>query len=247
MNFRMFRAKELLTLASFFAFALLLAGSIFAQSGTTGISGTVLDQAGSAVPGATVRLSNPTTGFNRSITTDESGRYNFVSISPATYQIEVEAAGFKKLVNSNVQARINTPTEVILTLEPGAISAVVNVTSGAIESIINTQDGSLGTTVNSQQITQLPTDLRNINNLLSVQPGVTRDGYVAGGRSDQANITLDGVDINDQQTGGRSGSAATLNRDRPFAQPANRLKNFASLHLGLMPIKGAHRGHRSRL
>ncbi|MEO8073883.1 MAG: TonB-dependent receptor, partial [Acidobacteriota bacterium] len=55
-----------------------------------------------------------------------------------------------------------------------------------------------------QQITQLPTDLRNVADLLTLQPGVTREGYVAGSRSDQSNITLDGVDINDQQTGGRT-------------------------------------------
>ena len=155
MNFSMFKAKGLLTFASFLVWAL-LAGSVFAQSGTSGVSGIVVDQAGSAVPGATVRLSNPETGLTRSVTTDESGRYSFPSISPATYQIEVEAAGFKKLLNTNVQARVNTPSEMTLTLEPGSISAIVNVTSGSIESLINTQDASLGTTVGTQQITQLP-------------------------------------------------------------------------------------------
>src|SRR6185312_4178916 len=63
------------------------------------------------------------------------------------------------------------------------------------------QDGSLGNNFVSQQITQLPLNARNVANLLSLQPAVTPGGAVAGGRSDQANITLDGVDVNEQQTG----------------------------------------------
>ncbi len=203
MTHRIAKTINFLSLAALL-FSLFLAGNVMAQSGTTGVSGIVVDQAGAAVPGATVRLTNDAKGFTRSITTDDSGRYNFASIAPGTYRLEVEASGFKKLLNSNVQARVDSPTELNFTLEPGAISAVVDVTSGTIDSVINNQDATIGNNFSPQQIVQLPTDLRNINNLLALQPGVTRDGYVAGGRSDQANITLDGVDINDQQTGGRS-------------------------------------------
>ncbi len=236
----MFRTKGLLTFASFLVYAL-LSGSVFAQSGTTGVSGIVVDQTGSAVPGATVRLTNPETGYNRSITTDNSGRYNFPAIQPATYRIEVEASGFKKLLNSNVQARINTPTEVTLTLEPGAISAVVDVTSGTIESVVNTQDATIGNSFVSPQITQLPTDLRNINNLLALQPGVTRDGYVAGGRSDQANITLDGVDINDQQTGGR-GFGGDVEQGSALRSTTESVEEFRITTLGANANQGRSSG-----
>ncbi len=193
---------------SFFCFIVLLftaflAGSANAQSGTSGVRGVVVDQAGAVVPGATVRLSNPATGFSRSVITDNSGRYNFASIPPATYRVEVEASGFKKLLNTNVVGSVDGIAEFTFALEPGAVTAVVDVTSGSIESIVNTHDAAIGNNFVPEQIIQLPTDLRQVNDLLALQPGVTRDGYVAGGRSDQANITLDGVDINDQQTGGR--------------------------------------------
>lgn len=89
-------------------------------------------------------------------------------------------------------------------MEAGNVSVVVDVTSNTIDSVVNTQDASLGNNFIPQQITQLPTNLRRVADLLTLQPGVTREGYVAGGRSDQANITLDGVDINDQQNGGRT-------------------------------------------
>ena len=191
---------------AFLACAVLTAGltvSMFAQSGTTGVRGTISDQAGAAVAGATVRLTNPGTGFNRTSITTSDGRFSFLGIPPATYRVEVEAANFKKVVNSNVQALVESPVEINLSLEAGDVTAVVDVTSNTIESVVNTQDASLGNNFVPQQITQLPTDLRRVADLLSLQPGVTREGYVAGSRSDQANVLLDGVDINDQQNGGR--------------------------------------------
>ena len=63
--------------------------------------------------------------------------------------------------------------------------------------MVDTQDASLGNNFISQQITQLPLEARNVLSLLTLQPGVTKDGYVAGGRADQSNVTLDGVDINE--------------------------------------------------
>ncbi|MCA1624665.1 MAG: carboxypeptidase-like regulatory domain-containing protein [Acidobacteria bacterium] len=186
-----------------------LAGSVYAQSGTTGISGTVTDQNGAGVPGATVRVINPETGFNRSVTTNDEGQYNFPSISPATYRIEVEASNFKKTIKSDIRALVDSPINVDIPLQAGDVSAVVDVTADNIESVINTQDASLGNNFVPQQITELPSNLRRVTDLMTLQPGVTREGYVAGGRSDQANVTLDGVDINDQQTGGRTSQFQT--------------------------------------
>ena len=62
--------------------------------------------------------------------------------------------------------------------------------------IVNTEDATLGNSFEAKRIVDLPLNTGNVVNLLSLQPGVTREGYVAGGRSDQSNITLDGEDIN---------------------------------------------------
>lgn len=218
-----------------------MSGSVGAQTGTTAVSGIVADQAGAPVAGATVRLSNSQTGFNRTVTTSEDGRYSFVSLPPATYRLEVEAAGFKKLVNSNVQARVDLPTDLPITLEPGSISAVVDVTTGSIEAIVNTQDATIGNNFVPEQIAQLPTDLRRVNDLLQLQPGVTRDGYVAGGRSDQANITLDGVDINDQQTGGRSGGG-DINQGSAIRATTESVEEFRITTLGANANQGRSSG-----
>lgn len=120
---------------------------------------------------------------------------------PGVYTIEVEANGFKKLVLSNVQALVDKPTTVSINMEVGAVTEVVNVAGGELESIVNKTEGSLGNNFVSRQIQELPLEGRNVGDLLSLQPGVTLDGSVTGSRSDQANITLDGVDVNDQQNG----------------------------------------------
>jgi hypothetical protein len=183
-------------------FSVFFANSVNAQSGTSSINGTISDQNGSAVAGASVKLTNPNTQFTRTVTTNESGNFTFASILPGTYSIEIEAANFKRAVKNEVKALVDSSVGVNIALEPGEVSAVVDVTGNSgIESVINTQDQTLGNNFVAQQITQLPTDSRNIPDLLSLQPGVTKEGYVSGGRSDQANITLDGIDVNDQQTG----------------------------------------------
>ena len=119
MKFSIIKTKVFLFLVTML-FSVLFVSSINAQSGTTGISGTVTDQNGAVVPGATVKLTNAATGFNRSLTTNTDGKFNFASIPPATYRIEVQADKFKKLVSSNVQALVDSPIELTLPLEAGA-------------------------------------------------------------------------------------------------------------------------------
>ena len=218
-------SRHALTIAAAFLLSLCLCGFAGAQSGTTGVRGTVTDANGAAVPGATVTITDPATGFTRTSTTTDDGKFNFPGIQPATYRIEVTAANFKKLVNTNIKALVDTPLELALALQPGDVSAVVDVTSDNIESIINTQDASLGNNFEPRQITQLPTDLRRVADLLTLQPAVTREGYVAGGRSDQANVLLDGVDINDQQNGGRTGQFQTT-QDTVLRSTAESVEEF---------------------
>jgi hypothetical protein len=224
MRFRMNKAKASIFLSALF-FSICVVTNLSAQSGTTSISGMVSDQNGSAVPGATVVLLNPDTGFSRSVVTGSDGKYNFPGIPAATYHIEVTASNFKKLVNTNAKALVDSPIELNLALEPGAVTATVDVTSNTIEAVVNTQDASLGNNFEPQQISQLPTDLRRVADLLTLQPGVTREGYVAGARSDQANVILDGVDINDQQNGGRTAQFQT-SQDTVLRATAESVEEF---------------------
>jgi hypothetical protein len=170
------------------------------QTGTSGISGTVTDPQGKAVVGAKVTITNAATNASRSMPTTATGGYVFDLITPGDYRLEVEANGFNTAVVDNVRALIGKQTENNVRLELGQMSQVVEVSSSG-QSIINTQDASLGNVFESSQITELPLEGRNLVDLLSLQPGSTREGYVTGSRADQSNVTLDGVDINNAQTG----------------------------------------------
>src|SRR4030095_9763296 len=171
-----------------------------AQSGTSTINGTVADPQGNRVAGANVTLNNAEKNFSRTQTTSDSGAFSFNLIPPGKYTLEVEAAGFKKAITTDVSALIDKPSNVDVALEIGNVSESVTVSSGAGEVLLNTQDATLGNNFVNQQITQLPLEARNPISLLTLQPGVTRAGNVTGARADQSNITLDGVDINEAQT-----------------------------------------------
>ena len=184
-----------------------------AQTGTTSLRGTILDKSGAAIAGAKVTLANSEQGFERTVTSGETGAYEFLGLTPGVYSLRVEKDSFRKYELSNVQLQINTPKSQTITLDLGASTQTVEVLASA--DVLNTTDASLGTAFNENQIKQLPLDARNVPDLLTLQAGVvytgnrsdinkdtdTRSGSVNGSRSDQSNVTLDGVDVNDQVNG----------------------------------------------
>ena len=190
-------------IAAVFAAGLLLcliAPVVLAQTGTSSVRGTVTDPQGNAIPNATVTLSNAVRSITRTQTTNSDGAYVFTGVPPNDYVVDVEMKGFKRARFTNIHALVDTPTTVDVQLEVGNIAETVMVNSGA-EAPLNTTDATLGNTFESRRISELPLNARNVVGLLSLQPGVTRGGSVNGGRADQANITLDGVDVNEQQRG----------------------------------------------
>ncbi|HEV8430132.1 MAG TPA: carboxypeptidase-like regulatory domain-containing protein [Pyrinomonadaceae bacterium] len=191
---------RVLVVVSVLALALLTASVVFAQTGSSSVRGTVTDLQGRAVAGAQVTITNAQKNFTRTQNTNSDGAYVFTSIPPGTYQLEVEATGFKKASVSELNALIDTPGTFDVQLEVGNISETVSVIAG-VDAPINTTDATVGNTFESRRIIELPLNANNVVGLLSLQPGVTRSGFVNGGRADQANITLDGVDVNEQQSG----------------------------------------------
>jgi hypothetical protein len=192
-----FKGRIVFVLVNLFV---LCVGVSYAQTGTSTVNGTITDPQGNVIAGANVTLTNAEKGFSRTLVSSDNGTFTFSTIQPGVYRLEIEASNFKKFVQTELRALVDTPTDVSAVLEIGSVSETVTVTGGTAESLLNTQDATVGNTFVSQQVTQLPTEARNPINLLTLQPGVTSDGYVAGNRSDQSNITLDGVDINEAQT-----------------------------------------------
>jgi len=191
-----------------------LASLSWSQTGTSTIRGTITDPQGRVVANANVTLTNAGTNAMRTTKSTDAGVYVFDLITPGDYKVEVDARGFKKQATAGIHALIGKPTDIPIQMEVGTTSEVVEVTSSSQEVLVNTQDATLGNNFINQQITQLPLEARNIVDLLSLQPGATREGYVAGARADQSNVTLDGVDINNAQTGNaeipRSSNALVL-------------------------------------
>ena len=192
----------------------------WAQTGTSTIRGVTSDAQGRVVAGAVVTLKNASTGFSRSQTTGAAGGYSFDLIPPGDYTLEAEAKGFKKSVR-NVSALIGSVTAADVQLEVGVVSEVVQVEGTAAIVSINTEDATIGNTFVNEQITQLPMEARNVLSLLTLQPGVTyaidstatTNGSVNGARSDQSNVTLDGADINEAQTGRLNTPVLRLNSE----------------------------------
>src|SRR5690242_16735578 len=187
------------SLASFLVL-LLFALTGYAQSGGTTVRGVIKDPQGNLVSGATVTITDPSRNFTRTQQTNQDGAYIFTAVPPGTYNLEVTEPGFKTASASGLQALVDTPSVRDVQLEIGAVSETVDVTSTA-EAAINTSDATLGNSFERKRIVELPLNANNVVGLLSLQPGVSRSGFVNGGRADQSNITLDGVDVNEQQDG----------------------------------------------
>jgi hypothetical protein len=190
------------------AVALLVGAGAWGQTGTTSLHGTVTDQSGALIGGAKVALNNAQQGFHRETTTNAAGEYEFLALQPGVYFLVVEMNGFRKFEQNNLELLVNTPTTSNVKMEIGTALQTVEVSGQAVT--LNTTDASLGIAFDENQIKQLPMEGRNVPDLLSLQAGVaytgnrpdinkdndTRSGAVNGARSDQSNITLDGVDVN---------------------------------------------------
>ena len=183
-----------------------------AAQSTTSLRGVITDAKGALLPGATVKLSDPKTGFDRSVTSGNDGAYQFLQVPPATYNLEITAAGFAPSKRENLTLQVNTPATMNIALQVQGAREQVEVTSEA--PLVNTQDASIGNAFTERQLLRLPSEGRDPASILSLQPGVTfvggknidqsndsRGGSVSGARSDQTNITLDGLDDNDQLNG----------------------------------------------
>ncbi len=194
-------------------FAALLVGTITAWGqATTSVRGTITDSSGGSVAGATVTITNTESRIERTATSASDGSYQFLLLPPGTYKLTVTAQGFLRYEDTGLQLLVNTPATVNVQLKVGGGKETVTVTAEA--PALNLVDASIGDSFNEKQVMQIPLEGRNVPDLLSLQAGVaytgnrvadkdqdTRNGSVNGARSDQSNVTLDGVDVNDQSNG----------------------------------------------
>lgn len=197
----------------FLVFALVVScATSFGQDITSGtIQGTVSDEQGAVVPGATVEARNVETNFTRSFTTDSEGRFTLLSLPPGRYVVSVTKSGFAKLNQENVEVTVGRQLALDITLRVSGVSGEVTVTDTPVIDTVKTESS---TTLNETAISNTPILGRKFEDLLTLTPGVSitqgPDGdeiNFAGQRGIFNNVSLDGGDYNNgffgEQAGGQ--------------------------------------------
>ena len=174
-----------------------------AQTGTSRITGRVVDAKQASIAGASVTITNEATRVTQTQTTTEAGVYSFDSLPVGNYTITVEQSGFKKFQSTGNQLEVNTPLTVDAALEIGQVSEVVTVQGGAEQ--LQTANATLGNVVEQKAIETLPLNGRNPLTLLLLEPGVVQRSaggagsgvHVNGARDRAYNVTIDGIEANE--------------------------------------------------
>jgi hypothetical protein len=204
-----------------FAFRVVLALGVLtlgiaaeAQNSTTGVVlGTVTDTSGASVVDATVVLRNTATNNSTTQATNGAGQYTFVNVAPGAYEVTVKKDGFRTSTVTALSVDVAKSYTVDVKLEIGAVTESITVSTEArVE--LQTTDAQVGDVIGGTTLSRLPTLTRDASELLTLQPGTTpydtpanggfgnNGGTVAGARSDQNSITMDGIDITDNTVGG---------------------------------------------
>lgn len=152
-----------------------------AQAGKAELTGQVIDQAGALVGNAKVVITEVATGQTFSSAATDSGDYTITNVKPGTYNLVVEAAGFKRLVREGVRLATGERVRLDIALEPGTVSEVVTVNQDA--SLLRTESGSLGQVIRNRKIVDIPLNGRNFLSLVSLSAGVAQPPPTTAGPS----------------------------------------------------------------
>jgi hypothetical protein len=172
MNFvlRMARATKGICVLGAVVCVLLFSVTLFSQGSNGRILGTVTDQSGGVVSGATITIIDKDRGVARTLTTDDAGEYNAPQLLPGTYTVRVEANGFKKLERENIELGVGKEVRADLTVQPGTQAQTVTVTESI--PLVETTNATLGGTLQNADINDLPLNGRNFQSLMGLRPGV---------------------------------------------------------------------------
>jgi hypothetical protein len=218
--------QSLRMLACVFVSLVAAASMVFSQGPAATISGTVKDQSGAVLPGASVQVTSQETGRSRAVVTDSGGKYRVPALELGTYKVQASLAGFRTTVKSDVLLTVGSEVVVDLTAEVGQVSESVSVTAEV--PLVQTSSAELSGLVGDKEIRDLPLNGRSYEALAFLQPGVVQftsassgttarvaNGSgnkisVSGTPSDFNSFLLDGTDIHDH-AGFTPGSVARNN------------------------------------
>ena len=184
-------------------FLLLCPDSRMQAQDIASMTGVVTDASGALIADAQVELKNPTTGVVYKTTSNKQGVYSIVNAQPGPgYTETVSAQGFETMVVSGIYLNVSATRTQDVTMQVGNVVQTVAVSATSESVTLDTTDSTVGNNFEAQMLNDLPVANRdNPAALFTMQPGVTLDGAVTGARVDQTNVTLDGLDVNDEATG----------------------------------------------
>jgi hypothetical protein len=177
--------------------------SLLPAQDVASMTGVVTDTTGAIVPGADVTLVNTTTNASYHAFTNDQGSYTISNVPPGPgYKMTVSITGFEPLVISDIYLNVARTRTQNASLHVGGVSQAIEVSASSQNVTINTTDATVGNNFDVKLVNDLPVQNRDSPSaLFTLQPGVTLDGAVTGARTDQNNVTLDGLDVNDIATG----------------------------------------------
>ncbi|MEI6669991.1 MAG: carboxypeptidase regulatory-like domain-containing protein [Acidobacteriota bacterium] len=210
--------ERLVRLAVLLLITLVISAPAFAQgaSSASALSGTVVDISGAIIPGADIAVKNDATGNAYSAVTNDHGLFTIPALDPGTYTVTVKLMGFKTAVIREIKLMAGVPVGIKATLEVGGLEETVVVT-GATE-VVQTQSAAVSSTMVVEQVSRLPLASRDTLHSVTALPGVmtvagnsARNSTINGLPSTAINITLDGVNVQDNYNRGTDGFFAYVN------------------------------------
>jgi hypothetical protein len=181
-----------------------------------GVTGTITDSSGAVVQGAKVTITNQATSISSHLVSSSAGTYAINGLNPGQYTITVEAPGFKKVVQRDVNVEVTVTATIDIPLSTGAATDTVEVTSDQIA--LNTTQPQVGSTIEPEVVAALPTEVsgrgRQIDQLQFLAPGVTGSTFshrIGGGVDFEQEILYNGIPAPQPETEGY-----TTNFNPPF-------------------------------
>ena len=147
------------------------AAVVHAQTSTGEVNGTVTDNSGGALSGATVKLTNQGTNVTKENQTNANGYFVFINVLPGSYVLTVEKQGFKTAQVNAFDIEVNQTLTQNIRLDLGAISESVTVSAEA--PLLQSSTSELGTVITEKPLKELPLNGRNFTQLLILTPGIT--------------------------------------------------------------------------
>ena len=174
------------------------ASPLLAQTGAGGITGIVKDQAGEAVPGATLTITQVDTNLQRILVSSDDGIYGAPSLAPGDYRIDVELSGFKPIRREGIRVSTGETLRIDFSLSIGTVTEQVTVEAGT--PALREERASLGSVVEQAQVVQLPLNGRTLITLAALAPGValppgSQLPRINGGRPRTNEYLFDGISV----------------------------------------------------